>query len=224
MPYFSKQFDTFFKDLSKNNQREWFHEHKKEYDEYVKIPFERFVTELIEHSIFFDPEIEIAPKNAIFRINRDIRFSKDKKPYKTHVGAALAKGGKKNWKYPGFYVQFGHNTIVIAGGCHGPDTNNLQNIRESIAKHNKKFQNIIDNTVFKKTFGTIKGTKNKRIPSEFKEMAAIQPFIANKQFYYWKEYSDPSILLQKNLLEFVIDHFKAGRRLNEFLKNAINCS
>ena len=212
MPYFSKQFITFFKGLSKNNHKEWFHEHKNEYKEYVKIPFENFITDIIQHAVFFDPEIQVTAKETIYRINRDIRFSKDKTPYKTHVGAAIIKGGKKNWQYPGFYVQFAHNSIIIGGGCYGPDKNNLQNIRESIMRDNKKFQGLIKDPIFKKMFGDIKGKKNKRIPTEFKDFASTQPLIFNKQFYFWKEYSDPSIILQNNLLEFVIDHFKAGKK------------
>ena len=85
MAYFKKEYLDFFEDLEKNNEREWFQENKKRYEEYVKTPFSSFVNDLILsfHDIF--PEMTMTSKEAIFRIYRDVRFSKDKKPYKNHL-------------------------------------------------------------------------------------------------------------------------------------------
>ena len=96
----SKNALDFLKELSKNNNREWFHANKKRYEADLKKPFEAFIGQLIESFNRIDPSIEIQPKEAIFRIYRDTRFSKDKTPYKTHVGAIISKYGRKGKEYP----------------------------------------------------------------------------------------------------------------------------
>ena len=96
MIYFTKDFIGFFSDLENNNNRDWFHENKKRYETSVKGPFESLVSALISELSKVYPEMTITPKDAIFRINRDIRFSKDKSPYKTHMAALISPGGKKD--------------------------------------------------------------------------------------------------------------------------------
>jgi len=96
MSYFTKDFIKFLKGLNKNNEREWFHANKKDYVTHVKDPFKAFVQLIIDKMQKVDPTVVITPKDAIFRINRDIRFSKDKTPYKTNVSAAISAGGRKD--------------------------------------------------------------------------------------------------------------------------------
>ena len=91
MKYFTKDFAAFFKDLEKNNNREWFHENKKRYEDSVKNPFHNFVEELIGGLSDIFPTLTIQPKDAIFRIHRDVRFSKDKTPYKIHASALISE-------------------------------------------------------------------------------------------------------------------------------------
>ena len=113
MTYFTKEFNSFFADLAKNNKTEWFHANKKRYEEFVKVPFEEFVAEMISRMQKEDPEINILPKEAIFRINRDLRFSKDKKPYKEWVSAVISKFGKKDKSYPGIYFHIGTKGLML---------------------------------------------------------------------------------------------------------------
>ena len=89
MAWFEKEFIAFFLELEVNNHKEWFHENKKRYEQYVKEPFYNFVAEMIKRINKDDPSIAIEPKEAIFRINRDIRFSKDKQPYKNYYHALV---------------------------------------------------------------------------------------------------------------------------------------
>lgn len=103
MKYFTPEYINFFNNLEKNNSKIWFDENRKLYEESVKKPFNSFISELILEILQFDDSIDIHTKNAIFRINRDIRFSKDKTPYNTHKRAALVKGGRKS-PYPGYYL------------------------------------------------------------------------------------------------------------------------
>src|SRR5690349_8634042 len=101
MPYFKKDFVDFFKELSKNNSADWFAANRKRYEQSVKEPFAQFVGEVIRQVQKIDPEVKIKPGDAITRINKDIRFSKDKTPYNTHVGAVISKAGKKDKSVPG---------------------------------------------------------------------------------------------------------------------------
>ena len=107
MKYFTSDFVEFFKDLAKNNQKEWFHENKKRYEASIKNPFTLFLKDLIAEIQKFDSELHIEPKDCILRINRDVRFSKDKTPYNLHYTAFISKGGKKDKSIPGFFLRFG---------------------------------------------------------------------------------------------------------------------
>ena len=98
MAYFDTDYLEFFKELAGNNHKEWFDIHRKRYEQSVKIPMQVFVKDLILALKRIDKEIQIEPKDAIFRINRDIRFSKDKSPYKLQSSAIISKYGKKDKK------------------------------------------------------------------------------------------------------------------------------
>ena len=220
MNYFSEDFIQFFQDLSKNNEREWFHANKKRYESQVKNPFKAFVTLMIDEVQKLDASVVIAPKDAIFRINRDIRFSKDKTPYKTNVSAAISAGGKKDHTRPGIYFEMGADNFGIYSGCYMPDKKQLESIRYAMAEDPKVFAKIISNKKFKSTWGEIQGDKNKRIPKEFHEALEVQPLIANKQFFVMKKF-DADKILDPKLPKIVIDHYKTAKPLGDFIMNAI---
>ena len=96
---FNEEYLDFFKELAQFNKKEWFDENRKRYEKSVKIPFKKFVTELIQEIQKIDPEVEIEAKDAVFRINRDIRFSKDKTPYKIQMSAILRRWCSRRMKY-----------------------------------------------------------------------------------------------------------------------------
>lgn len=221
MVYFTKEFLRFFKDLEKNNNREWFHANKKHYEEFVKIPFEKFVAHMIDKMQAIDPTIVITPKDAIFRIHRDIRFSADKSPYKNHVSAIISKGGRKDMSTPGIYIQANAKEFGIFSGAYSPDKNQIQAIREAIASDLKGFKKLISAKAFVNKFGEIQGEKNKRIPKEFAEIMEQQPLIANKQFYFMASLKG-DIVLDPKLPGIVLDHYKASLPVSEFLSSAMN--
>lgn len=220
MSHFTKAFLSFFKDLEKNNNREWFHANKKRYEADVKKPFEAFVALMIDKLQVLDPRIVITPKDAIFRIHRDIRFSKDKTPYKVQVSAIISKGGRKDMSTPGIYLEMSHKGLGIYSGAYMPDKNQLQGIREAIASDPKAFKKLINAKSFVNKFGGIQGEKNKRIPKEFQEVLAVEPLIANKQFYYHAAH-ETTILLDAKLPKVVLDHFKAAKPVSNFLSEAM---
>lgn len=220
MQYFTKDFLKFFKELEKNNDREWFKKHKKRYEEQVKKPFEKFVEVMIDKMQAVDPRIVITPKDAIFRIYRDVRFSKDKSPYKVQVSGIISKDGRKDMSTPGIYLQLNHKEFAIYSGAYMPDKNQLQGIREAIASDPKGFKKLINAKSFVNKFGTIQGEQNKRIPKEFKEIAEEQPLIANKQFYYCANLKADTALDEK-VVKIVMDHYKASIPVSSFLSEAM---
>ncbi|MCE3282862.1 MAG: hypothetical protein K0Q66_1599 [Chitinophagaceae bacterium] len=220
MSYFTPGFIKFFKELSQNNTSEWFNEHRKVYEAEVKKPFAAFVDEMIKRIKKHEPEINIKAPDAIMRINKDTRFSKDKTPYNTHVAANISAYGKKDKSYPGFYFQFSHDKIVMYGGAYTIETPALQKIRSYIAQHQKAFASAYTDPAFVEKFTRIQGEQNKRLPEEFAAVADKEPLIANKQFFYSAELK-PDILLIEKLPDTLMEFYVAGRKVNTFLKAAL---
>lgn len=220
MAYFTSDFLQFFSELRENNEREWFHAEKKRYETTVKKPFEAFIEAMIERIQIEDPSLIITPKECVFRIHRDTRFSKDKTPYKLHASAAINHGGRKDHSRPGIYMQANEQSFGIYSGIYRADSKTLQRIREEMVSNAAEFSGLIADKNFKTHFGEILGEKNKRIPKEFREAAEEQPLLYHKQFYYCKEL-DAATILKEDLVDEVMKYYKASRPLSAFLARAI---
>jgi uncharacterized protein (TIGR02453 family) len=220
MSHFDKSFTDFFKQLSTNNTSAWFAENRKTYEGSVKNPFKGFVDEMIGRIQKHQPEIAIGAADAIFRINKDIRFSKDKTPYNTHVSANISSQGRKSKEEPGFYFQLSHEGIEIYGGAYMLEPTALQNMRSYIANNLKTFASLYNDKNFKDKFGTIQGEKNKKLPEDIKQLVDKEPLLANKQFYYTAKLK-PTLITQKDLPDVLMEYYKAGKKMNGFLKNGL---
>ncbi len=221
MKYFNQDFIDFFSELNKNNNRDWFNSNKQRYIESVKDPFYHFVEELI-HNIHDDEKsINLTPKEAIFRIYKDVRFSKDKLPYKTTTSAIISPGGRKDFTTPGIYVEMDFNGIRFYGGAYFLEKNQLQNLREYIAGNLKQFQKLLNEKNFKSKFGELRGEQNKRIPKEFVEIAEQEPLMMNKQFYFVAELG-PKKITSPTLVETLMKLYAIGKPMNKFLVKGIN--
>ena len=220
MPHFDPDFLQFFKDLAANNNREWFTANKKRYDTIVKKPFEIFITDLIDKVKKDDPTVQIEAKDAIFRIYRDIRFSKDKTPYKIQVSAIVSPGGRKDMLTPGMYLELGPEHVRVYGGVYMPEKNDLFNIRSYIVAHNDEFNTLIKDKKFVEMYGEVRGEKNKIIPKEFKDAAVAQPLLYNKQLYYFGQ-MEPEVVLSKDLINRIYAYYEAAKPMKKFLMKAI---
>lgn len=221
MQYFTQDFIDFFDDLKKNNNRDWFNANKKRYEQSVKLPFENFIQDMIFKIQEDDENLIITPKEAIFRIYRDIRFSKDKTPYKTHASAVIVNGGRKNYTDPGVYIEISSDKLNFYSGIYQMSKEQVYKVREFIASNLKEFDKLINDKTFKKYFGKIEGEKNKRLPIEFKQVLQEQPLIANKQFYYFSEINVKKVL-SKNLTDYLMEYYYAAKPINSFLYEALN--
>lgn len=217
MAHLTQDFFDFFIELAPNNNKDWFDENRKRYQQYVKTPFDNLVSEVIEQMKEVDQRIDCQPKDCVFRINRDIRFSKDKTPYKMNRSAIVSIGGKKRKDIPGLYFEINPETVHIFGGCYMPGKEQLLRIREEIANHPEEFQALLNDINFTTTFETIKGEKNARIPKEFKEAAKTQPLLFNKQFYWSAEY-DAKIALKEDFVSNLVAHYSIMKPLCDFFE------
>ncbi|HNR07785.1 MAG TPA: DUF2461 domain-containing protein [Saprospiraceae bacterium] len=221
MAYFDPGFSSFLRNLKKHNGREWFLENKTVYEEKVKKPFEALVAELIYRVHQLEPGMLCTVKDAVFRINRDIRFSKDKSPYKTYVSAVIAHGGRKNLSEPGMYIQLEADRLLIFCGIYMPDKSQLQKIRSAILHQGKEVGQLKSDKKLLALFGSMKGEISKILPPEFREAARTEPLLAHKQFYFESTYPGMEYLQRKDLAAFIMKHYTAARPWSLFLKEAI---
>ena len=221
MSYFEADFISFFKDLSQNNHKDWFHANKKRYEKSVKQPFQKFVGDLIGEIQQYDPGLQTEAKDCILRINKDIRFSKDKSPYNLHYTAMVSSGGRKDKSMPGLFLRFSAEGIDVMGGCYGPDKDQLLAIRSKVAAGPAEFKALLSAGTFKTAFGAVQGEVNKKIPAEFKEVYEEEPLIANKQFYFLA-HEQESTITSPRLMEVIMQYWQAARPVNEYLGEAVN--
>lgn len=216
MAWFTNDFDRFFKELAANNNKDWFDANRKRYETSVKAPMHAFVAEMIGRVARLDPQVRIEPKDAIFRINRDIRFSKDKTPYKLSTSALISPGGRKDMDTPGLYFELGPEAVRIYGGRYMPDRQQLQKIREHIMAHPGVFRKLYSAKDFVSRFGSIQGERNKVLPADLKAAAEKEPLLYNKQFYFAAELPLGTIT-DPELPEVMMAYYRAMRPMNAFL-------
>lgn len=220
MSHLSPDFLEFFKELAPNNNKDWFDENRERYHQNIKKPFEDFVTAVINEMRKTDKSLNINYKDCIFRINRDIRFSKDKSPYKLNRSAFISNAGKKEKAIPGLYFELSPEHARVYTGVYQPDKDQLNAIREEIMENGKEFENIISEKKFKATFGNILGDKNARLPKEFQAAAEKQPLMYNKQLYVYATF-EPEEILKEGFEKKIVETYKIAEPLAKFLSKPI---
>ncbi len=209
----------FLTKLKKNNSREWFEKNRKQY-ETAKANTEAFLTELISKMGLFDPGVrELVAKKCMFRINRDIRFSKNKSPYKTNFGASINPGGRKMGG-PGYYIHLEPGSSFLAGGIYMPEPPALSAIRQEIDYDLKGFNAVLADKKFKKTFGGLTGEDAlKRAPKGYEETNPAIEHLKNRHFIVLKDLSDNDVL-SKTFVKNTASAFETMTPFLTFLKRA----
>jgi uncharacterized protein (TIGR02453 family) len=219
--YFDLSFFEFFLELSLNNQKSWFDENRKRYENDVKAPFIDFIADLLIQMSEFDSRYgELTAKDCLFRINKDIRFSKDKSPYKLHCSASLHIGGRKKMWPGGMYLEMGAQNCGIYTGVYMPEKDDLLMFRNNIANNLRPFEIAIQESDFVKYFGEVLGSKNKIIDANLKASAAIQPLIFNKQFYVEHSF-EPEKSFENDFVDYVIHVWRSASNFNKVLTGNI---
>ncbi len=208
----------FLYELSQNNNRDWFEKNKKRYETVLKKPFEAVTSAIIERLKSFEPTFAaLQAKDCIHRIHRDVRFSADKSPYKTHVSAVFTSGGKQTMQQPGYYLHLEFGNLMLGGGAYFLDKEPLHRARTAIMQDTASFRKIIENQDFVSKYGTLKGELNKVLPPEFKAAAQQEPLLFQKQFYFMAEL-DPELSIGAAFPDLAVAYFKAGKAVNDFFR------
>ena len=205
----------FLKDLHKNNNRDWFNENKDRYRA-AHTNVADFVEVLIEEIGEFDEEIlKTDAKKALFRIYRDVRFSKDKSPYKTNFGAGLGMG--KGNRISGYYLHIEPGKSFLAGGVYQPEPSVLKEIRKEISMNAKEFQEILEQDDFRNNFrGLSVGQKLQRVPAGFEKDDPMAEFLKLKNFIVVHPVSNEALMKEDAAKNFA-QIFKSIKPLNDFL-------
>ncbi len=209
----------FLKDLKNNNNKEWFQDNKPRYED-AKGDFENFIGELIKKIAKFDPAIgELIPKKTIFRIYRDVRFSKDKSPYKINLGAHLAAHRSKVHDRAGYYIQLQPGNSFLAGGAYDPGNPWITQIRTEIDYNTKEFKKLINSASFKKYFGEIRGEKLKTAPKGFPKDHPELELLKYKSYLVVND-CDDKLVTSDEFLKHATAVFKAMKPFDDFLNRA----
>lgn len=210
----------FLKALKKNNNREWFAANKSKY-ETAKQNFEDFVTELIKQIAKFDKRVEgVEPKKCIFRIYRDVRFSKNKDPYKSNLSAAIGTGKRKGDGFD-FYLQVGPGVSFLGGGAWMPESDKLRKIRQEIDYNTADFKKIITEKKFKTFYGELmQDHKLVNPPKGYDKTHPEIELLKLNSFVAGMETNDTDVL-DKTFMKKCVEGYKLLMPFNDFLNTAI---
>lgn len=209
-------------ELAANNHKEWFDLNRSRYEIHVKKPFATFTQALINQlSIQYPVFNDLLAKDCMFRINRDVRFSKDKTPYKLMCSAVVSPEGKKSTAINGIYFELTPEHVRVYGGVYEVEKEALQELREGIAANLSDFKRLITQPEFVDFYGEIHGEKNKVLPTELKAVGLEEPLLYNKQFYFYATFP-AELMLDDQLLDTLLNAYEIGRPLESFFNQFIH--
>ena len=211
----------FLGDLAENNNREWFQANKRQFDA-AQDNMTAFAGYLIgEIGKFDDAVADIDPKTCVFRIYRDVRFSKDRRPYKTNLGAYISPGGRKSMQ-PGYYFHLQPGASFVAGGKHIPDGPELLKIRTAIANSTDEFLKIINRKSYREIFGEMRGDRLKSAPKGFDPGHKAVEHLKLKEFMALTELHDDESLISPDFPKYLVKTMKEMFPLISFLRRALS--
>ena len=210
----------FLAELAVNNNRDWFQANKKLFDaaQANLVEFSGFL--IGEIGKFDDAVVGIDPLSCVFRIYRDVRFSKDKSPYKTNLGAYISPGGRKSMQ-PGYYFHVQPGQSFIAGGKHVPDGPETLKIRNAIAANPDGFLKIVEKKSFRESFGEMRGDRLKSAPKGFAADHPAVEYLKLKEFMAFTELHDDKFLTSAEFPKSLVRTLKEMYPLIAFLRTAL---
>lgn len=212
----------FLKDLSKNNNKPWFDAHRKRYDD-AKKDFESFIQTVIDKHAKQDETIrELTAKNCLFRINRDIRFSKDKTPYKTNMGASINRGGRKSI-YAGYYFHCEPGQSFVGGGIWMPMPAETKKVRQEIDYCFDEFQKTIGSKKFKSIYGGLYKDGEislSRVPQGFEKDNPAAEYLKLKSWIAMQSLKDADVT-SKGLVKKTLTAFETLQPMLAFINRSL---
>ncbi|MBD2768264.1 DUF2461 domain-containing protein [Hymenobacter sp. BT664] len=213
---------TFLAGLAKHNERPWFQERKATYDQ-LRAQFEEDAAFWARELAQLDPALAgPAGRKTVFRIYRDVRFSKNKDPYKTHFSVYFTAGAGKEIDSPGYYLQLGPNgNTLIAGGLYQPDKTQLAAIRQEIDYNADELKALLATPDFQRYFGALTGEKLKKAPAGYAVDHPEIELLKHKSFLASHQMADAEVLSHEDFRTHALEVFRAMVPLCQFLRNAV---
>jgi uncharacterized protein (TIGR02453 family) len=184
----------FLSRLKKNNDKQWFEENRDQYEQSMGL-FEQLVGRLIAGLTRLEDLEGLTPKDCIMRIYRDVRFSKDKSPYKTGLGAGIVPGGRKSGRL-GYHIHLEPKATMIAGGLWEPTPQQLSRFRQAVGRDASSFRKILDNGQFKRHFGQVTGDRLKTAPQGYPADHPEIDLLRFKQVCIMEKFDDDVVVSQ----------------------------
>ncbi len=211
---------AFLKELKKHNNREWFQANRDKY-EAAKSNFAGFVESVISKMQAFDTTLDgLDVKQTLFRINRDIRFSKNKSPYKENFAASITAGGKKIAR-AGYYLHLEPGAHFLGGGWYMPDANNLNAIRQEIDYNLAEFNKLLGQSGFRKTYGELDDFRLKTKPKGYEADHPAIEHLRQKSYIASTSFSNEEVL-DSGFEKTVVNAFKTLHPLVTFLNRSVD--
>jgi uncharacterized protein (TIGR02453 family) len=217
---FPEEMVRFFRSLKRNNRREWFQPRKHLFEQHVKTPMLELISAINADLAKFAPDYVTEPKNAVFRIYRDTRFSADKTPYKTHIAASFARRGGERLGAGGFYFSVSHDVIEVAAGIWHPDRDVTLLVRNHIAETHQELSRILADKKGRKLTGSLGGAALTRSPKGFDPEHPAAGFIKMKDWIL-DVTLDPSLATTQKLHGEIVARFRAMTPLIQYLNRPL---
>jgi uncharacterized protein (TIGR02453 family) len=217
---FTNESLTFLRGLKRNNRRDWFNAHRDRYDAHVRAPMIAIIERLADDFRGFAPELVASPKTSMYRIYRDVRFSENKAPYKTHVAASFPTRGLPKHEGAGLYFHVSPDEVWVGGGMYAPQTSQLQAVREHIAAHVKQLRAILESPGFRRVVGSLEGERLQRVPRGFPKDHEAADYLRFRQFLAGREFP-PAFATSPKFYATVLDVFRQVAPLIRFLNEPL---
>ncbi len=221
-PYFTQETFDFLSALAVNNNRDWFLDNKQAYEESVRTPALAFIADIATDLALISPHFLAQPRKvggSLMRVNRDIRFGRDKRPYKTNIGIQFRHEVGKDVHAPGFYVHIENDSCFVGVGVWRPGSSALAGIRDAIVEDGDAWLVVRDNTHFRKHF-TLEGDALKSAPRGYPRSHPLIEDIRRKDFIAIANVTNSSVM-SKEFLAHVVDHFAQATPFMAYLCKAL---
>jgi uncharacterized protein (TIGR02453 family) len=217
-PGFPPQMLDFLHDLSLNNNREWFTDNKSRYEDFIVAPSLDFIDAIGGRMPKISEHITCIPKRvggSLFRIYRDVRFARDKRPYKTNIGIHFRHEQARNAHAPGYYLHIGTDECFLGGGMWRPDGEALHRIRSRIIEKPDQWNKILQSKNFRKHF-ELGGESLKRTPKGFPADHKFLDYLKRKDFIALSRF-DHGLIVDPDILEYSLERYRSSSLLMKFL-------
>lgn len=219
-PRFTSESLRFLRALKRNNRREWFNAHRDDYEAHVRQPMIGIITRLADDFREFGPELVANPKTSMYRVYRDIRFSENKAPYKTHVAANFPTRGLPKHEGAGLYFHVSPDEVWIGGGMYAPQPPQLHAVREHIAANARRLRTLVESPAFRRDVGTLEGERLQRVPRGFSKDHEAAAYLKFRQFLAGREF-EPALAASPKFYSSLLTVFKRVAPVARFLNEPL---